>query len=145
MATNLVIQDDGVLFFVHAAVNHLTNNLPKIHLFKSGVGTITRDTPLSTLLSQEADFGGYAVADLAAWSSFGPVSHVGSARNTAVLFTQDGDGSSNTIGGYFVTNDLGTLLYWAQNDDTLPVIDDSHPFYAVSPLVSIESKFASSI
>lgn len=90
----------------------------KLHLFQNNV-TPTEDTVLTDLT--EANFSGYAAANLDYSAASGIAAHVATATPTAVVFTRAAGATSNSIYGYYVTNQAGTQLLWAERDPAAPI------------------------
>jgi hypothetical protein len=69
----------------------------------------------------EANFDGYAPVAISSWSGLVIVSHIGAIYPSAIIFTKTVGPNPNNIYGYYVTNLLGTVLYWAELDPSGPI------------------------
>jgi hypothetical protein len=103
----------------------------KLHLYKNNV-TPTTSSTVGTFT--ESTFAGYAAQDIAGWAYDTVASHVADMTATANTFTRSTTGTAENIYGYFVTDQAGTTLYFAELDPAGPrVVTNSGDSYTVTP------------
>jgi hypothetical protein len=103
----------------------------KLHLYKSN----TTPTTSSTVGSfTECDFAGYAAQDISGWAYDTVSAHVADMTASANTFTRSTTGTAQNVYGYFVTDQAGTTLYFAELDPSGPrVLTNSGDSYTVNP------------
>jgi hypothetical protein len=124
---DLLFPDNGL---VYQLTQILTTNV-KYRLFANNVTPTLNDT-LATYT--EASFAGYAAVSQN-WSNFtinGVANHQGYALAPPVTFTNT-SGSTQTVYGYYVTDDLNTTLLAAARFDGAPISIPTGTGYSVVP------------
>lgn len=106
----------------------------KLHLYKTNVTPTTSSTVGSFT---ECDFAGYAAQDIANWAYDTVASHVADMKADPNVFTRTSTGTSQNVYGYYVTDQAGTTLYFAELDPAGPrVLTNAGDSYTVTPKVT---------
>lgn len=115
-----VVSNSGEKLLLDAAVGKVAAGNMKLKLFKNDVTPSHESTPATFT---EADFTGYAAITLTTTSWNAGVAGTGTGTalaNKASIdyaqqtFTMGVPGTTNTVYGYFITDNAGTTLYGAE-------------------------------
>ena len=129
----LVAANVGERFLLDAMLAAQNTHL---HLYKTDV----TPTASSTVASfTEADFTGYSVKTLtgANWNDATTVS--GKATATYADQSWTNSGSSQTVYGYFITDDTDDTLLWAEKFDSARVLGTSD-VVNITPMITLNSE-----
>jgi hypothetical protein len=103
----------------------------KLHLYKNNVTPTTSSTVGSFT---ESTFTGYAAQDISGWAYDTVASHVADMVASSNTFTRTSTGAGESVYGYFVTDQAGTTLYFAELDPNGPrTLTNSGDSYTVTP------------
>jgi len=138
--SHLIVTTEGVEQFL-VQVRDYINGLPvTLHLFQNN-GFPDKTWTLADVV--EATVDGYAAVDV---DSFGAVSDVGGevwqTQADEVTFTLDGSATSQTIYGYYVTDQGDAQLFWAERFDTPFDVDAAAFPIPVLPTLTARSLFS---
>jgi len=89
----------------------------KMHLFQNNF-TPTTSSVLANFT--ECTFAGYAAQDISSWGASVVVGHVATMTAAPNTFTRSTTGAAQDVYGYYITNQAGSLLYWAEKDPVGP-------------------------
>lgn len=109
------------------------------HLFKSNITPALADT-LSTYSAQEADFDGYAVKNVVAWTvpTLNDDDIAFMIGTPALTWQHDGGATSNTVYGGYVTNEADDELLWVEKFTTSKAMADLPDILTVVPRLTLE-------
>lgn len=132
----LVAVNVGVQEILLRALNKNTPDNVKLRLFKSNTTPAETDT---TATYTEADFTGYSSVTLtgASWSATNADPSVASYAEQT--FTSSAGSQSQSVYGYYVVNNGGTVLLWAERFSDGPyVIVNNGDAIKVTPTISLD-------
>lgn len=102
----------------------------KLHLYSNNFTPTTSSTVGSFT---ECTFAGYSAQDIDGWAYDTVASHVADMLASAKTFTRSTTGTSQNIYGYYVTDQAGTTLYFAELDPAGPrVVTNAGDSYTVT-------------
>jgi hypothetical protein len=132
----LVANNTGVQEMILRALNKNTPDNVKLKLFKSN--TTPAETTVVADLT-EADFTGYSAVTLtgSSWSATNADPSVASYAEQS--FTSSAGSQSQSVYGYYVVNNGGTILLWAERFSDGPyVIVNNGDVIKVTPTISLD-------
>jgi len=134
---SLVFQDDGLIRKmgdVRAAANATKY---KMHLYSNNFSPTTASVLANFT---ECTFAGYAAADCSNWTAPTVTSHVATIQADANTFTRSTTGSSQNVYGYYITDQAGTTLYYAELDPSGPrVVTNAGDSVTITPKITDQS------
>ena len=114
-----------------------THSSVNFHLFKSNITPSLSDT-LSTYSAQESDYSGYVAQAAGAWSTPATSGGVSFMAASELLFQHNGGGTSNTVYGYYVTDNTDAKLLWVQKFAAARSMADTTGIIRVTPRLVAE-------
>lgn len=116
-----LVNMDPMLTLILTAIKSQLNGSPLyLRLYQNNHTPHVADGSVPTAYT-EATFDGYAPVAISSWGGLVIVSHIGAIYPTAIIFTKTVGATPNNIYGYYVTDVLSTVLYWAELDPSGPI------------------------
>jgi hypothetical protein len=88
----------------------------------------------------ENTYAGYAAQDISNWGAPSTAAHVTTIQGDPNTFTRSTTGAAENVYGYFVTDQAGTTLYYAEKDPGGPrVLTNAGDSVTITPKVTDQS------
>lgn len=138
--SHLIFADEGNELLLNGFATYLNGEPCVFHLYSNDYTPTRSDTVADYT---EATVTGYAAEDV---DSFGGATDLGGnvwqIQGDEITWTLDGSVTPQTLYGYYVTDQAGAQLLWAERFDTAEVVDSAAYVIPVLPTLTSRSLYA---